>query len=305
MKAKRNTMKPTRRDIPFIFAMLALFALTCVVPISMSHLYAQQVGVRGVPVKVVATASKYIPRSTTISQPGHSYTNCEGNTSYFGEFNDYGSAGLVSGTANSSSRCSTSYTPPKETTFTEYRRVNYTIVKGGKALYLLACTQTWKRSKRTMFLGALAGATTGDAATARRVSEAGGKWSECPAFILGSKYTLTIRGASNARLKGAADGGSSKLDFLSSAALPSPPPKPESPSQWPAAANPATAKVNVTSSPSGAEIYVDGKFYGNTPSDITLPTGRHAVKMVVGGKEWSRTVQVTAGKISLHAEIPR
>jgi hypothetical protein len=64
------------------------------------------------------------------------------------------------------------------------------------------------------------------------------------------------------------------------------------------------AKVHVTSSPSGGEIYVDGKFFGNTPSDISLPLGEHVVKVTFGGKEWTRTVQITGGEIQLRAELP-
>jgi len=64
------------------------------------------------------------------------------------------------------------------------------------------------------------------------------------------------------------------------------------------------AKVHITSSPSGGEIYVDGKFVGNTPSDITIAAGEHLVKVTSGGKEWSRTIHITSGEVSLHAEIP-
>src|ERR1700730_5630947 len=61
------------------------------------------------------------------------------------------------------------------------------------------------------------------------------------------------------------------------------------------------ATVHITSSPSGGEIYVDGKFVGNTPSDITIVSGEHIVKVTSGGKEWSRSIQITSGEISLHA----
>jgi len=60
--------------------------------------------------------------------------------------------------------------------------------------------------------------------------------------------------------------------------------------------------VHLTSSPSGSEIYVDGKFVGNTPSDITIAAGDHVVKVTSRGKEWSRTIQITSGEVSLHAE---
>ena len=64
------------------------------------------------------------------------------------------------------------------------------------------------------------------------------------------------------------------------------------------------ATVHITSSPTGGEIYVDGKFVGNTPSDITIAAGEHIVKVTIGGKEWSRPIQITSGEISLNAEIP-
>jgi hypothetical protein len=32
-------------------------------------------------VQIVATASEFVPRSTTVSHPGHSYTDCLGSTS--------------------------------------------------------------------------------------------------------------------------------------------------------------------------------------------------------------------------------
>jgi PEGA domain len=65
----------------------------------------------------------------------------------------------------------------------------------------------------------------------------------------------------------------------------------------------SAGEAHVTSSPSGGDIYVDGRFYGNTPADITLPTGEHIVKVTIGIKEWSRTVQITTGEIRLHAEV--
>jgi hypothetical protein len=64
------------------------------------------------------------------------------------------------------------------------------------------------------------------------------------------------------------------------------------------------ATVHITSSPSGGEIYVDGKFVGDTPSDITIAAGEHLVKVAIDGKDWSRTIQVTSGEISLRADIP-
>src|SRR5258707_423004 len=76
----------------------------------------------GVPVEVVATASENIPRSTTISHPGQFYTDCSGSTSYFGRFQSYGDFGSVSGTADTNTHWNTTFSPPKETTLTTYRR---------------------------------------------------------------------------------------------------------------------------------------------------------------------------------------
>ena len=75
---------------------------------------------RDVPVEVVATASEYVPRTTTVSHPGHAYTDCHGSTSYFGDFRGFEDSngrihGDVSGTANTDTRCQTTFTPPTET----------------------------------------------------------------------------------------------------------------------------------------------------------------------------------------------
>jgi hypothetical protein len=98
-------------------------------------------GDQAVPVEVVATASEYVPQTTTITRPGHAITNCLGNTSYFGQFEVTGRSGTVEGTAETDTRCKTTFTPPTETSQTRYDRVNYTIAKSGHALYMLSCTQ--------------------------------------------------------------------------------------------------------------------------------------------------------------------
>jgi hypothetical protein len=58
---------------------------TCALLLPLSIAAAQQTpGREGVRVEVVATATEYVPQSTTVSHPGHAYTNCLGSTSYFG-----------------------------------------------------------------------------------------------------------------------------------------------------------------------------------------------------------------------------
>jgi hypothetical protein len=90
-----------------------------------------------------------------------------------------------------------------------------------------------------------------------------------------------------------------KLDYLSSASLPAQAPKPVSVQSGSAS---SLAKVHVTSSPDSGEIYVDGKFYGNAPSDISLPLGEHAFDVRMHNKEWNRSVQITGSQINVHAE---
>ena len=81
--------------------------------------------------------------------------------------------------------------------------------------------------------------------------------------------------------------------------MPDPAPSPQS-----HALSNGAARVRITSSPSGGEIYIDGKFFGNARSDIALAPGEHVVKDTLGGKEWTRNVQITGGEIQLRAELP-
>jgi hypothetical protein len=261
----------------------------------------------GVRVEVVATASEYIPRSTTVSHPGHAYTNCMGSTSYFGRFSSYGDFGSVSGTAETNTNCKTTFSLPTDTTLTTYHRVNYTIAKGENVLYLLSCTQRWKLTRKERILaglaGGIAGGSGGSTDAADKIEQkAVGTWSECPAFAIGSKYTLSVRNTSDARLESAAGSKPAKLDYLSSAALSLPSSQSASQPQPQTLSTPG-AKVHITSTPSAGEIYIDGKFFGNTPSDIILTLGEHLVKITTGGKEWSRSVQITSGEIRIHADV--
>jgi hypothetical protein len=257
-------------------------------------------------VEIVATASEYVPRSTTLSHPGHSYTNCLGSTSYLGQFSSYGNTGSFSGTANTNTNCSTTFSPPSETTLTTYQRVNYIIAKGDQALYLVSCTQVYKptfaqRLARGVAAGAAGGSGRGSDAGDGSATSTRGKWTDCPAYGIGSHYALTIHNTSDARLTDAYASKPAKLDYLSSAALPvqiaQPIPVP------PQTATVGESKVHVTSSPSGGEIYVDGRFFGNTPSDITLSAGQHFLKVKIGVKEWSREIHITAGEIHVHADF--
>jgi len=57
-----------------------------------------------------------------------------------------------------------------------------------------------------------------------------------------------------------------------------------------------TAKISITSVPDGADIEIDGGFLGNTPSDIEIPAGEHAISVKKAGyTTWERKLKVNAG----------
>jgi hypothetical protein len=62
------------------------------------------------------------------------------------------------------------------------------------------------------------------------------------------------------------------------------------------AASPPFIAVSFTSTPDGADITVDSKFVGSTPSNVELTPGDHAIHIEKSGfKPWQRTLTVAAG----------
>ncbi|WP_135257516.1 PEGA domain-containing protein [Thermus caldilimi] len=60
---------------------------------------------------------------------------------------------------------------------------------------------------------------------------------------------------------------------------------------------PRQGTLAVTSSPSGAEVYVEGALRGRTPLSLSLPEGRYAVELRLSGYEpYQATVQVRRGE---------
>lgn len=68
-----------------------------------------------------------------------------------------------------------------------------------------------------------------------------------------------------------------------------------------------TSTVDVLSIPSGADITVDGKFVGSTPSTLQLASGDHVVVIETRGyRQWQRTVSVTpGGVITISAQLEK
>ena len=58
----------------------------------------------------------------------------------------------------------------------------------------------------------------------------------------------------------------------------------------------ATGTVEIKSTPDAAEITVDGKFMGTTPSALRLPPGDHTIRLEKAGyKPWERVLTVSGG----------
>ncbi len=66
-----------------------------------------------------------------------------------------------------------------------------------------------------------------------------------------------------------------------------------------------TGIVTISSEPDAAEIYVDGKFHGNTPATLKLSAGSHTVLLKsVGRPDYSRTLEIPkASKLTLKAKF--
>jgi hypothetical protein len=55
--------------------------------------------------------------------------------------------------------------------------------------------------------------------------------------------------------------------------------------------------IELKSTPDGAEISIDGKYVGNTPTTLHLTVGDHLIKFEKPGfKPWERTLTITQGE---------
>jgi hypothetical protein len=71
-----------------------------------------------------------------------------------------------------------------------------------------------------------------------------------------------------------------------------------------AAVTSASALLDIVSTPSGADIEIDGKFVGSTPSSVDVALGDHDVAVKKSGfAVWDRKVSVSSGHININAEL--
>jgi hypothetical protein len=64
------------------------------------------------------------------------------------------------------------------------------------------------------------------------------------------------------------------------------------------------ASLSIESTPSGADIEIDGAFVGNTPSTVNVGPGSHQVAVKKKGfADWTKALNVTGGTVQLNAEL--
>ena len=70
---------------------------------------------------------------------------------------------------------------------------------------------------------------------------------------------------------------------------------------------PMSAKLQIESTPPGADIEVDGSFVGSTPSDVQVAEGDHAIVVKKSGfKNWERKLKSSTGSsVRLNAELEK
>jgi hypothetical protein len=62
--------------------------------------------------------------------------------------------------------------------------------------------------------------------------------------------------------------------------------------------------VAISSTPAGADIYVDQNFVGNTPSTINVPPGKHSISVrKTGFQDWAHEMNFSGGTITLSASL--
>ena len=66
----------------------------------------------------------------------------------------------------------------------------------------------------------------------------------------------------------------------------------------------SAALIDITSTPAGADIEIDGKFVGSTPSSVSVAPGDHDIAVRKSGfAAWNRKVSVSSGHVNINAEL--
>jgi hypothetical protein len=67
---------------------------------------------------------------------------------------------------------------------------------------------------------------------------------------------------------------------------------------------PSNAMLEISSTPTGAEIEVDGNFVGNAPSSLSVAPGEHTIKITKAGcGAWEKKLKTSSGNVKIAAEL--
>jgi PEGA domain len=62
--------------------------------------------------------------------------------------------------------------------------------------------------------------------------------------------------------------------------------------------------MDVSSTPTGADVYLDDHFFGRTPSTIVLRPGDHEIAIKKSGFiVWQKKFKLSSGRINVDAEL--
>lgn len=149
------------------------------------------------------------------------------------------------------------------------------------------------------------------------------KWSRCVPLLKGTsldakreKHGLVISyiddvGKVRKQLYTLVDAGENGTAPPGKSSSNSPAPKPAAQEKGknpvPAVESSASVKCSFTSTPPGAEVTVDGKFAGSTPSVLNLSVGNHTVEVSLSGfLQWKRDLTVAAGsELTINAVLQK
>ena len=66
----------------------------------------------------------------------------------------------------------------------------------------------------------------------------------------------------------------------------------------------AGAQLEVSSTPDAADIEIDGKFVGSTPSSVGVTPGEHDIVVKKSGfKPWEKKIAVSSGHVKIDAQL--
>lgn len=72
----------------------------------------------------------------------------------------------------------------------------------------------------------------------------------------------------------------------------------------PSAVEQMAAELDLSSTPSGADIEIDGNFVGSTPSTVGVAAGSHRLMIKKNGFQlWEKTLAISSGKITIATEL--